>query len=228
MSALRAVAVGLLMASLVMAGTPESGRQYQPEAGDIIIFQGWRLCQRPLRTLAQRPVQRLATGGSNYLHVGLIVVDDRHRLKLLEADRTEGVQLRSPLAYMDNWQSGYGQVWVRCRQQPLTDQESEALTEFALNHQGEPYARLGEVANYLFAAPLVEELPSLTEPFDQGAESQRWFCSKLVVEALRSADLISPFASGAGSAPKHLVNETFGLYPDWDLPYRWTSDRQAR
>lgn len=216
--------VGSPSESYLVRVSPKSGRlqrcQYQPEEGDIVIFRGWRLLQRPVRSILQRPVQKMATW-SNQLHVGIIVCDDQGRLRLLEADRNKGVQLHSPLSYMYNWQLYYGEVWVRRRQEPLTGEQSRALTEFALNHQGEEYAPLWEVANYIFSAPLVEELPALTEPFDRGSESQRWFCSKLVVEAIRSAGLISPLASGAGSAPKHLAKETFCLYPDWDQIYQW-------
>ena len=198
---------------------------YQPQEGDIVLFSGWRLSQRPVRSVLQRPVQKMATW-SNFLHVGLVVCDDRGRVRLLEADRGTGVRLHDPLVYMASYQQHYGQVYVRRRSLELTERQSEALTQFAEEERGKPYAPVRELATYLFSPPIVDELPNPAELLPSSEE--KWFCSELVIEALQASGLLSPHVSGSGSAPKHLVGERFLLYPDWEYPQLWVEKVYCR
>src|SRR5262249_60562108 len=81
-------------------------------------------------------------------------------------------------------------VWIRRRKTPLTEEQSAALTDFALRQEGKRFAlvRLGGQLT-----PLRSRGPLRTRWLGKSSEDRRsYFCCELLMAACLAAGLVDP------------------------------------
>lgn len=204
----------------IRRGTPVP---YEPQPGDLVLLNaGERLWKASYRLALSGPpthsaiVLRMPDGGFGFLEGGI------------------GFDLRvelSPLA--ERLPQYYGDIYVRRRKTPLSKDESDRLTEFALavNQQRITVARFP-----LQATPIRTRGPVRTAFLGKprGIGHHTWTCSELVVEAYVAAGLLDAnTARPAATYPRdfffdHSVNCYLNrhLSPQiacgWHVPQHWT------
>ncbi len=124
-----------------------------------------------------------------------------------------------------------GRVWIRRRRVPLTPEQSQRLTEFALAQDGKRFALLrlgvqltpfrtrGPIRTYFVGCP-------------HGGNRRSYFCSELVSEACVAAGLLDPARTRPSATyPRDLFfGRSFNCFLDhhldinegWHPPARWT------
>jgi len=123
-----------------------------------------------------------------------------------------------------------GKVWIRKRRVPLTPEQSERLTAFALSQDGKRFA-LGRLGGQL--TPFRSRGPLRTWFVGKPrGDRPSWFCSELVSEAGVAAGLLDPARTRpAATYPRDLFfGRSFNLFLDrnleindgWRPPARWT------
>jgi hypothetical protein len=204
-------------------------RPYNPQPGDIFLFSddriGWTIGHNLAKTgkphhsaiVFRMPdgTLWLAQAGSHPVtpsKVGIVPleVDLQH-----EASRT-GRRQRD--------------IWVRQRKTPLSPEQSDALTAFALEATGRRFAR---VRLFFLMTPWRAKGPLRTAFLGKTDFDQRsYFCSEFVVTALAASGAIDEeLARPAATFPRDLFFGTSrnywvarGLEPlncDWEPPARW-------
>jgi hypothetical protein len=165
-------------------------------------------------------------------HSGIVVRLPDGQMALLEAGPhdTLYVELVRVLPSLRAYESE-GWVWIRKRVNPLTCEESDRLTIFALDEAGKRFAVLRMAAQM---TPFRTRGPVRTSYIGRPAGDRRsYFCSELVTEACVAAGLISADnARPSATFPRDLfmdrsrnayLNCHFKLAPDWAPPARWLS-----
>ena len=123
-------------------------------------------------------------------------------------------------------------IWVRQRKVPLTPEQSEALTNFALQAEGKRFARF---KLFVLMTPIRAKGPIRTAwlgkpDFDKNS----YFCSEMVITTLAAvglidADLARPGATFPhdlfmGESRNYWVNRSVQqINCDWEPPARWTN-----
>lgn len=187
---------------------------YCPQEGDL--FFGWGL----------NPIGRivfLSSRAGPPSHVGVVMRQPDGSLGAFESTLREhgkpsGVHIR-PI-----WQrlhSYYGVIWIRRLKQPLTPEQSCALTTFALSQEGKPFAFLRSAV----VPQLFNPLHGLTadSPAKPAFKNrQNWFCSELAISCYIKVGLINPHAvNPAAVLPKNLFNDQLlDLGSLWEPPVR--------
>jgi hypothetical protein len=201
----------------------EATAAYAPQAGDIVLVVSDHLVWELLFAIALT---------CEPYHVGIVVRMPDGTFGMLEAgppDETTHVRI-CPLA--ERLAADPGRVFIRRRCMPLTDEQSEALTGFALRQDGKPYAYVRFLAQ---GTPLRSRGPIRTEFMGKSrGEPGSYFCSELVVEAMVSAGLIdAETARPRATTPADVfydestnpwIDKYFKLYPAWCAPQRWVAE----
>jgi hypothetical protein len=125
-----------------------------------------------------------------------------------------------------------GRVWVRARAVPLTEEQNQRLTEFALATDERRFA-LGRLAQQLSVFRTRGPLRTAVVGKPHGLARHSYFCSELVTEACAYAGLLDPrTARPSATYPRDLfmdaspnpwLNRHLKLAPMWDPPARWTA-----
>jgi hypothetical protein len=193
---------------------------YVPQAGDIVLV----VSDHPIWQL----LFTIALTHEPY-HVGIVVAMPCGGFGLLEAgppDESPRIRI-TPLA--DRLACDTGRVFIRRRCTPLTVEQSDALTGFALRQEGKPYAY---VRFLLQGTPIRSRGPIRTHFCGKSrGEPCSYFCSELVMEALVSACLVdAETARPRATTPADIffdestnpwINKYLKLYPCWCPPQRW-------
>jgi hypothetical protein len=104
-------------------------------------------------------------------------------------------------------------IWIRQTRGPLNDCQSAALTCFAESQLGKEFAT---VRSAMFVMP---GEPKLRTSPDQ----EKWFCSEIVVEALKQADLVRGLPRPAAILPEDFYhNRNIDLDFYWFPSLRWS------
>jgi hypothetical protein len=125
-----------------------------------------------------------------------------------------------------------GRVWIRRRRVPLTPEQSQRLTEFALAQDGKRFAlfRLGvQLTPFRTRGPLRTYFVGCPH----GGNRRSYFCSELVSEACVAAGLLDPARTRPSATyPRDLFfGRSFNCFLDhhleinegWFPPARWTN-----
>jgi hypothetical protein len=198
---------------------------YDPQPGDIFMctdfhFPFWNV------------TFTLALAGHPY-HSGIVFRKPDGCLALLEAGPhdTFFVEALDLVPHMKSYEAE-GPCWIRQRKVPLTCEESERLTAFALTQDKKRFAliRLGaQLTPFRSRGPLRTYV--MGRP--KGINRRTFFCAELVMEACVYAGLLDAKTTRpAATYPRDFFfdrsinlynNKHLDLSPCWYPPARWTS-----
>lgn len=199
-------------------------RPYEPQPGDLFFStdgsQFWKL----MHNLA---------GTSHPTHSGIAFRRPDGSMAILEAGPHDTMRINTidALPHLVSYEQE-GRVWMRRRAAPLTEEQSNRLTEFALMQEGKRFAiaRLGQQL-----LPIRPRGPIKTVFFGKphGPDRSSYYCAELVMESLVYAGLLDPKTTRpACTYPRDIfmdeslnpyLNKHLKLCPCWDPPARWTS-----
>ena len=124
-----------------------------------------------------------------------------------------------------------GRVWIRRRRVPLTPEQSQRLTEFALAQDGKRFAlfRLGvQLTPFRSRGPLRTYFVGCPH----GGNRRSYFCSELVSEACVASGVLDPARTRPSATyPRELffgrsfncfLNRHLEINAGWFPPARWT------
>jgi hypothetical protein len=194
---------------------------YLPQPGDIFLCTGREMWAK---------LGHWAAGTGAPQHSGILFALPDGRPALLEGGPNNTLHCR--VLDLVSQLQGYAvheRVWIRRRRVPLTEEQSAALTAFALAADGKRFAlwrMFGQLTPFRSRGPLRTE-------FVGGPHGDRcsYFCSELVTEACVAAALIDACtARPAAMYPRDLFfgrsrNPFLDKHLDlseWDPPARWT------
>jgi hypothetical protein len=200
----------------------EPAEPYCPQPGDIFVCTGRELWAKGGHWLAFAYAPQ---------HSGIVIAGKDGSLLVLEAGphntlRCRVLELQSELQSYEQTE----RIWVRRRCGPLTAEQSEQLTSFALCQEGVRFAVLrmfGQVTPFRSRGPLRTRY--LGGP--HGNRSS-YYCSELVFEACVASGLLDATTTRpAASFPRDLFfGRSYNRYidqhldmSDWLPPARWTS-----
>jgi hypothetical protein len=194
---------------------------YLPQPGDLFLATDHGRAAK---------IAHWAAGTGAPQHSGVVMRMPDASLGLLEGGPHNTIRCRiTPLLEALQGYAVEDRVWIRRRCLPLTPEQSDRLTAFALSADGKRFAvvRLfGQMTPFRSRGPLRTR-------WRGGVRGERasYFCSELVVETLAAAGLLDPAtARPSATYPRDLffarsrnrfLDEHFDL-SDWAPPARWT------
>jgi hypothetical protein len=199
----------------------EPPEPYQPQPGDLVLATD----QNRLGKLGH-----WAAGSGAPQHSGIVVARPDGRLAVLEAGPHNSLHcsLTDWLETLRTY-SVVERVWIRRRRVPLTPEQSDRLTAFAVMADGKPFAVFRvfrQVSAFRSRGPVRIRFMG----FPHG-ERRAYFCAELVMEACVEAGLLdAATARPAATYPRDLffahsrnrfLDEHLDL-TDWYPPARWT------
>lgn len=198
-------------------------RAYVPQPGDIMLATDKSLFWSITHDLA------FAFEPHNS---AIVVARSDGRLGILEAgpNDTLFVRIVDLLPHLQEYEAK-GRVWIRKRREPLTTEESAALTAFAERQDGKRFAllRMGGMLTPIRARGPVRTC-FLGKP---RGDRDAYYCSELVLEAAVAARLIDRETARPGASyprdlffPRSLnpyLARHLNLGLDWEPPARWVS-----
>lgn len=164
---------------------------------------------------------------------GIVVRRSDGRLALLEAgpNDTLGIRNMELIPHLKEYEVA-GLVWIRRRKEPLTPEQSRALTEFAEAQEGKWFAlqRLGlQLTPFRTRGPLRTFF--IGKPY--GSRRISYFCSELVCEACVAAGLFDPERTRPsatypcdlfyGRSLNPFIDKNLDINAGWYPPARWMS-----
>jgi hypothetical protein len=196
-------------------------RPYVPQPGDIFLAtdQGF----------LAKAGHRLALSGAPH-HSGIVFARPDGSLAILEAGPHNTLRVRATdwLPHLESY-AAVAQVYIRCRREPLTSEESARLTSFALAQDGKPFGfvrMLGQLT------PL--RCRGLLRTYVVGGphgERRKYFCSELVMEGCVWAGLLDPEKTRPaatyprdiffGDSPNLFLHRNLDINSAWNPPARW-------
>jgi hypothetical protein len=200
---------------------------YEPQPGDVVLFVSDNPIWQLLFTIALTGepyhaaiVVRAPDGTPALLEAGPPNVDPRVRLEPLAGRLAEDS----------------GRVYIRRRQEPLTTEQCDALTCFAVKQKGKPYALF---RFFCQGTPLRCRGPLRTKYLGKcRGECFSYFCSELVMESLVAACLCDKETTRPrATTPQDLfydesdnpyIDEHLKLCPKWGPPQRWICEKCCR
>jgi hypothetical protein len=197
-------------------------RPYQPEPGDIVFAADGSLFWLITHNLA---------GTSHPTHSAIVFRRPDGTMAILEGGPhdTRHVETMDALPHLRSYEEE-GRVWIRRRAVPLTQEESDRLTEFAQKQDRKRFAiiRLGGQLTPLRARGPIKIYFMGKPDFEQ----RTYYCSELVMNAIVYAGLYdASIARPSATYPRDIfmerslnpfLNKHLKL-PCWDPPARWVS-----
>lgn len=190
-----------LMQTPAYAQRPPVYREYQPQAGDLILYHTH---DEPRGTLTG-----LVTGDM-ITHSGIVVEDAEGKFWLMHAV-TRGVVVE-PL--MEALLNDPDDIYIRTLKKPLTPEKNKTLSQFAKNEEGKPFKK-NDLA--ITTTPHTRKMPP-------PKTRDTYFCSQLVSTACVTADIIRSDKNGVyinpnGITPADLFgNKRLDLRGIWENP----------
>jgi hypothetical protein len=186
---------------------------YQPRPGDIVLYDNFNRFHHVLFKLAR-------TGSPT--HAAIVVARPDGTPALL--DLTGPHVITATVSIVDvetRFKNFQGIIMVRRIREPLTPEQSRALTKFAEAESGKSFA-LGRVV--LLGTPFCPRIGLRRELFGRTYKSRdRWFCSELVVAGCATARVLDPNrCCGNATCPRDLAfDETLDLSRAYHPPVLW-------
>ena len=204
---------------------------YVPQPGDLILESDDRLSWKVGHWLSK-------TGYPH--HSAIVFRRPDGTLSILEAGSGEEVKnkvvIEDLMCHLHAKESKTGRklkrIWIRRRKEPLSNEQSAALTEFALATHGKRFARFRLL---LLMTPCRAKGPVRTAWLGKPKlDRSNYFCAELVTTAMVAAGLLDADAARpAATFPRDLFYGSslnrfvdLGLRPlncGWEAPARWTS-----
>jgi hypothetical protein len=191
-----------------------------PQPGDIFVCTGREMWAK---------VGHWAAGTGAPQHSGIVFLRPDGQPALLEAGPNNSLHCHAmDLIPELQGYSTHERVWIRRRRVPLTEEQSAALTAFALAVEGKPFAlwrMFGQLTPFRCRGSRTE--------CTGGPHGIRYsyFCSELATEACVAAGLLDPATTRpAAMYPRDLffgrstnpyIDEHLDM-SEWDPPARWT------
>lgn len=194
---------------------------YVPQPGDIFLATGRERWAKWGHWLA-------GTGAPQ--HSGIVLACPNGRLVLLEAGphNTFHCGLADVVPQLHSY-AVIERVWIRRRRIPLTAEQSDCLTAFALCANGKRFAvlrMLAQTTRFRSRGPLLEW--GFGGPH---GERSSYFCSELLGEACVAAGLLDPVMTRPaamfprdfffGRSDCAFIDQYLDM-SEWDPPARWT------
>jgi hypothetical protein len=209
----------------------EPVRPYVPQAGDIILESDDRL--------TWGIGHRLAKSGHPH-HSMIVFCKPEGGFAILEAggnpDTPSKVSTADLFRILEWEEAKTGRkerrIWIRQRKVPLTPEQSEALTNFALEVQGRRFARAKLL---VLMTPIRAKGPIRTAWLGKpNYDKNSYFCAEMVVTAMAATGIIdAEFARPGASFPHDLFmggsrnswvdRGLRSLNECWAPPARWTN-----
>jgi hypothetical protein len=181
---------------------------YLPQEGDIVITTSCCLHVRLFKL----------AGTGHPLHVGLLVKNEQGELTLFESTVVDRGVTMFPAEerfqhFLDNHRSPL--IWVRPIRKPLTAEQSEKLTQFALSQRRKGFAFMRSAA---FVLP-VERIHRTS------SRQWTWFCTELTIEGASQAELLNTRINPATVLPEDIYhNRKIDLSAGWLPATTWSPD----
>jgi hypothetical protein len=186
---------------------------YVPQAGDIIFFDDFNKVHHLAYKLS-------GTGGPT--HVGMVVARSDGTLALFDITGPTIAFARVALTEIDSRLHQFdGLILVRRLKQPLTDEQSRDLTNFAYSQLGKRFALVRVVMQ---GTPFNARTGLRHTLFGRTyMDRHRWFCSEIVVSGCASAGLLDGNAiAGNAVFPRDLAfDETLDLSQVYHPAAQW-------
>jgi hypothetical protein len=198
-------------------------RRYVPQPGDIMMYTDSNFFWEITHDLALA----FEPHGS-----GMVVRRPDGTLGTLEAgpNDTKFVRVLDTLPHLREYESR-GPVWIRQRKTPLTPEQCEALTTFAMRQEWKKFALIrlgGQLTPLRSRGPLRTWFLGKYE-----GERDNYFCSELVTSAGCAAGIIDVRTARPSATYPHdlFFDRSFNLYLNthftlacgWEPPARWVS-----
>lgn len=200
--------------------------EYVPQAGDVVLysFEGdlfWDIGFK------------FAFTGKPY-HCGVVVRMPDNTLGILESgpDDSDTVRVLALTERLKFHHCNRGRVYIRQRKIPLTEEQSNRLTQFALSEYGKPFAlwrMLGQVTPLRTRKPFKLECQGMP----QGPHDDYW-CSECALESLVFAGLLDAETTRPAAtypremffdrSPNPYLKKHFSMACGWEPPARWVID----
>ena len=196
--------------------------RYVPQPGDIYMSTD--------RSWIINVGHRLAFSGQPN-HSGIVIALPDGRPAILEGGPFNGLKVEIVGLYYDlsHHEERTEKSWIRSRKTPLTAEQSEQLTAWAMAQNGKPFAArrmLRQMTPFRTRGPL----RTYYMGFPHG-ERSRYFCAELVMEAcvhvgMLPAETTRPSATYPedlffDKSKNHYLNNHFTLADGWHPPARW-------
>lgn len=194
---------------------------YCPQPGDLFFCTDYTVFWTVTHNWA---------GAGHPHHSGIVVARPDGRLALLEAGPCDTLRIRVDdiESHLIKYTELGEPIWFRRRRIPLTPEQCEQLTAFAMQKEGHRFALIRQGAQL---TPFRSRGPLINCFAHPHPNRDAYFCSELVTESLVAAGLLSPCdARPAATYPSDLffdrsanrfINEHLNLSADWDPPARW-------
>jgi len=197
-------------------------KRYVPQPGDIYMSTD--------RSWIINAGHRLALSGQPN-HSGIVIAMPDGKPAILEAGPFNGLKVEIVDLHYDlgHHEERGEKCWIRARKTPLTCEQSEQLTAWAMAQAGKPFAArrmLRQLTPFRTRGPL----RTFVMGFPHG-ERDRYFCSELVTETcvhigLLSAETTRPSAIYPEDlffdrSKNRFLNTHFSLAEGWEPPSRW-------
>ena len=211
--------VGHLLTADPVAETRTKPVPYQPQPGDILLYDDFnRLFHAVFKLASTAPPT----------HTSMVIAGADGKPALLELTGPKVITARVQVMDVDTRLQSYpGTVMVRRIREPLTPEQSQDLTQFAYAQQGKSFAA-GRVA--LMVTPFCARTGLRQELFGHTYMNRnRWFCSELVVAACSKAKILDGNKCCANALFPHdlAVDRRLDLSATHHAPLFWTPDGAA-
>lgn len=198
---------------------------YQPQPGDLVFFTDYTKFWCVTHDWA---------GAGHPHHSGIVVARPDGRLAALEAGPYDTLRIKildlGP--HFQKYTELGEPVWIRRRKTPLTCEQSEQLTAFALAQEGKRFALIRQGTQLTpFRSRMPWRITFMARPHPNRCS---YFCSEIVTEALADTGLIDPETARPaatypsdlffGRSANHYINQHLNL-DDWMPPARWIGCR---
>ena len=192
---------------------------YEPQVGDIVLFSNPTLFWSSLYLIA---------GTAAPGHAGLVVRMQNGRLGIVEAGYNDGIHVRlNPLS--ERLPIYPGHLWIRQRKQPVTEEQSNCLTQYATAIDGKCYSGvrlLGQLTPLRSRGPLRTYFVGRPKGIRHA-----YICSEAVLEGLVYAGLLDKRTTRPSATfPRDMffdsslnpyINKHLHLISQWEVPALW-------
>jgi hypothetical protein len=188
---------------------------YGPREGDLIFYDDKSIFWTILFAWA---------GTGPPLHMGIVVKGEDGKFQVLEAGPDD--KLKVYLLELNSRLKDFkGTITIRRCKVKLTEEKSAALTKFAKEQDGKPYA----VIRLLLQGTSLRSRGPVREMFLAGTYLDRWswICSELAVAAGTVVGLFDPAVVRANvTYPRDIVdNQRFNLSKNWHDGETWSAQK---